>query len=225
MKMSIQSPHRNGLFQRLSLFAIILSALMLNIGSVRAQSSPPSRPILFVHGWCGSAFDWASLFAANSAFWQTLPTGLYTNQTVYIVEYDSAAGTIGFWAETNPGYGANSTLNPLVQIPEASIPPSARLFAINFYDPNPRVTNPTDPAVVTDVSILNKANEVSEVLRHIESITGVQKVNIIAHSMGGLDSRAYVESLASIGACYNDSNLSNSYPDYSANTCSPGSAP
>jgi hypothetical protein len=23
---------------------------------------PPSRPILFVHGWCGSAYDWTQLF-------------------------------------------------------------------------------------------------------------------------------------------------------------------
>jgi len=205
--------------------ALVILALMFGILPMDAQPSPPSRPILFVHGWCDSAFGWASLFAANSAFWQKLPTGLYTNQTVYIVEYDSGTGTIGFWAQTNPGYGANRTLNPLVQIPAASIPPSARFFAINFYDPNPQVANPTDPAVVTDVSILNKANEISVVLRNIESITGVNKVNIIAHSMGGLDSRAYVENLASIGACYNDSNLSNSYPDYSATNCSPGSAP
>jgi hypothetical protein len=42
------------------LFVILLVILTAGV-STYAQSSPPSRPILFVHGWCGSVYDWTPL--------------------------------------------------------------------------------------------------------------------------------------------------------------------
>jgi pimeloyl-ACP methyl ester carboxylesterase len=70
--------------------ALVILALLFGAVPLHAQPSPPSRPILFVHGWCGSAFDWAPFFDPNnpnglSAF---LPAGMYTNQDVYLVEYN-----------------------------------------------------------------------------------------------------------------------------------------
>src|SRR5271157_1262944 len=64
-----------------------------------AQPNPPSRPILFVHGWCGSAYEWAPFFdPANQYRLSALfPAGLYTNPDVYLVEYNRKANTIGFW--------------------------------------------------------------------------------------------------------------------------------
>jgi hypothetical protein len=76
--------------------AILIGALyFLLFFSKAAAQSPPSRPILFVHGFCDNASGWASLFAANSAFRQNLPTGLYTNGTVYFVENDWATLPVG----------------------------------------------------------------------------------------------------------------------------------
>jgi hypothetical protein len=123
---------------------LTILGFLIFLGVAPAQS-PPSRPILFVHGWCGTAFDWASLFAANSTFWQNLPASLYTNSTVYIVEYDSATGSIGYWAETNPGYGANATLNPLFHLPKAKSPRMLDSSRSISMTPIPRSQTPQIP--------------------------------------------------------------------------------
>src|SRR5580704_17717599 len=97
-----------------------LTTLMLLLSglSVCAQT-PPSRPILFVHGWCGSAYDWAPLY---SPLFATLPGSMYPDQTVYYVLYDSVANTIHFWSENAPSAGVNGMLSP---IEESTIPSSA----------------------------------------------------------------------------------------------------
>ena len=177
-------------------------AFLAQLGLLSAQSLP-SRPILFAHGFCGSAFDFEAL---NEPLYQHLPSNLYPSSTIYYVFYDSIKQTTTF-----------SLLSGglLVPIPESSIPSSTRFFSIEFYNPN---TESTDPTSVASVSILNKAYELSQVIKQITSITNSKSVIIVAHSMGGLDARAYVENLASPGFCYQ-----NNTPDYSLPTCTPGS--
>jgi len=193
-----------------------------------AQPSPPSRPILFVHGWCGSAYDWASSFGS---ILNTLPNTMYPDKSVYFVEYNNDSllhpanpqDTFAFYREDEPaGYG--TTLTPYKT---TDIPGDTRFFVINFYDP---LSKGADPANVTRISVLNKAYEIKKVIEQIKEITGVSSVNIVAHSMGGLDARAYVENLASAGACYNYQDPSfnsedpgyGSHTYYSASTCLPG---
>ena len=191
--------------------ALTIVALLLNAGPLHAQDSPPSRPILFVHGWCGSAYDWAPLY---SYLFQILPNSMYPNQTVYLAEYDSVANTVSFWIDNNPSLGADGVFTA---VPVGSIPASARFFVIEFID---SVGYSTDPADVAKISILNKAYELSQVLSQITAITQIPKVNILAHSMGGLDARAYVENMASTGVCFD---YVNNIPAYSG-SCTPGSA-
>ena len=206
-----------GAIKWLQLLAFITLAFGANSVTASAQNSPPSRPILFVHGWCGSAYDWAPLY--NSLF-QTFPTSMYPNQAVFLVQYNSVTNTISFWTENDPSAGANSVLTPIGGVGENPIPPSARFFALQLIDPNSQGTETTDPVNVTKISILNKAYEISQVIARITSITGIPQVNIVAHSMGGLDARAYVENLASPGACYN---YQENTPLY-VSPCDPGSA-
>jgi len=210
-------------------FVCLLVLLSLAITArmpLLAQPSPPSRPILFVHGWCGSAYDWASLFGS---ILNTLPNTMYPDKSVYFVEYNNDSllhpanpqDSYAFYKEDQPA-GYNTTLTSANQ---KDIPPDTRFFAINLYDP---LSNGADPDNVTRISVLNKAYEVKKVIELIKEITGVQSVNIVAHSMGGLDARAYVENLASAGSCnnYQDSSINSPYgshPDYAANTCLPGS--
>ena len=201
------------MFKRLQLLTLLIFSLSLNALPAIAQTLPPSRPILFVHGWCGSPYDWAPLF---DPFSQALPSSMYPNQAVYLVQYNSVANTISFWTEDDPSAGPNTTLTPIA---EDMISSDARFFALQFIDPNPTSTDPTDPANVAAISVLNKAYEISQVVKHIVLITQIQQVNILSHSMGGLDARAYVENMASAGACYD---YANSTPDYTAPTCSPG---
>jgi pimeloyl-ACP methyl ester carboxylesterase len=190
-----------------------LLALLPGAFSADAQTTAPSRPILFVHGWCGSASDWSPLYAP---LFRRLPGNLYPDQTVFWIQYNSLQNTINFWTENNPSLGAAP--GNLQAIDESTIPtehPNARFFALEFIDPN---SLNTDDADVAKISILNKAYDISQVIKHITAVTQVPSVNIVAHSMGGLDARAYVENMASIGACYD---YANNIPAYYG-SCAPG---
>ena len=193
--------------------ALLIIALLLNALPTYAQVSPPSWPILFVHGWCGSPYDWSVFFTPFST---ALPSSMYSNQTVYLVQYDSVTSAITFWVENDPSAGSGTTLT---SIAEDAIPSTARFFALQFIDPTPTSTNPIDPTNVAKISVLNKAYEISQVVANIKTITNAQQVNILSHSMGGLDARAYVENMASTGACYD---YATDTPDYTAATCTPG---
>ena len=210
-----------GVATHLQILTFIILALFLGRGPLYAQPDPPSRPILFVHGWCGSAYDWAPFFdPANQYRLSALfPAGLYTNTDVYLVEYNRKAKTIGFWKEDNPELGSKTKLESV----GTTVPSDARFFALNFIDPDPSSTNPLDPVNVARSSVLNKAYEIAVVAQYIEQLTYSKQINIIAHSMGGLDSRAYVENLASVGDCYDyGTSAGASFYNYTVGTCLPG---
>jgi len=212
---------------RVLLIAGLIAVTSSSFVSFRAtaQPSPSSRPILFVHGWCGNANDWAPLIESLNA---TLPSAMFTsnnqiNKTVYVVEYNSTkADDIAYTF-----YQASDQLgNPVVPfvVPAQNIKPTARFFAIQFYDP---WSNGSEADNVTRISVLNKAYELKKVIEEIKTITNVTSVNVVAHSMGGLDVRAYVENLASAGSCYNyqdntQDSAYGSHPEYSLDTCLPG---
>ncbi|MFZ1008625.1 MAG: hypothetical protein WAN65_17425, partial [Candidatus Sulfotelmatobacter sp.] len=189
-----------------------LGWMLLAISAIFASpmgfaQNPKSQPILFVHGYCGSAFDFQPLL---TPLYQQLPSNLYPNQTVYYVSYNSSSNVVSFYILAN---------GLLVPVNESSIPSTARFFSIIFYDP---VSNSTDSADVVKISVLNKANELSEVINQITIITKAKNVILVAHSMGGLDARAYIENMASAGACYD---YQNNVPDYGLISCVPGSSP
>jgi hypothetical protein len=188
-------------------FLTAFSVLIL-LGVAPAQS-PPSRPILFVHGFCGSAYDVEPML---KNIYSKLDPTLYPSQSLYFVQYNSIHNTIQFWILE----GAGTPLQFLNPVDESAIPQNARFFSIILYDP---VSRSTDPVNVAKISVLNKAYEVSQVIKHITAITHIKDVILIGHSMGGLDSRAYIENMASQGACYD---YNNNLPHYISDTCKPG---
>jgi uncharacterized repeat protein (TIGR03803 family) len=167
----------------------------VNLTVTLPGAASSGRPILFVHGFCDDSRSWKALRDdLSTRLKQNFPT-LYRDTNNYDVYYD---GT--------------SVRFPDVPLPSAS----ARFFSINFYDRN---GGGFDRDGVAQVSILNKADELANVTRAITTLTGTKDVIIVAHSMGGLVSRAYLEYLASKTPCYDY--LFGS-PDY-VNGCSPGS--
>ncbi len=190
------------ILKRLQLVAFILLAFCINSIPTHAQISPPSRPILFVHGFCGSATDFGPLLGP---LYQQLNSSLYPSSTLYYVQYDSVLKTTTFTDVSGN------------QIAVSSIPPNTRFFSIQLYDP---IADSTDSNNVAKISILNKAYEISQVIKQITAITHVGDVIIVGHSMGGLDARAYVENLASPTGCYD---YTNNTPYYIAPQCAPGS--
>src|ERR1019366_7647940 len=159
-------------------FCLVLWLLACQV-ALSAQTLA-SRPILLAHGFCGSALDFQPL---TGPLYQQLPSDLYPSSTVYYVFYDSIKNTTTF--ELLSG-------SLLVPVDESSIPSSTRLFSIMFYDP---VSDSTEANDVAKISILNKAYELSAVIKQITAITKTKDVIVVAHSMGGLDARAYVENL------------------------------
>lgn len=71
-------------------------------------------------------------------------------------------------------------------------PQGATSFAIDFFDHNLRTFGPT---AVADVSIRRKAEELKRVIDYIKVTTGHARVIVVAHGMGGLVGRAYVQGL------------------------------
>jgi len=176
------------------------------IHGVSVGQNPASRPLLFVHGFCGNASDWKPLL---SPLYQQLPTNLYPSAAMYYVLYDSIRHSTTFLIDIN---------GILWPVSESSIPSTTRFFSIEFYDPNGKGSG-IDVDVVK-ISVLNKAYEISQVIKHITAITHIKDVIVVSHSMGGLDTRAYIENMASPGECYD---YSQNKPDYNASTCNPGS--
>jgi hypothetical protein len=198
---TLQNCAFGGAATHLHILAFMILVFFLGQGPLYAQPSPPSRPILFVHGICGDATDFNSLISYLS---QELDWTLYPSSTVYYPYYDSVAQTVKF---------LDSSGN---WIEDTDVPPNTRFFSIKFYDP---IAGSWLPTNVAKISILNKANEIAQVIKHIRAITHVQDVIIVAHSMGGLDARAYVENMASQTVCYD---YPNNQPYYQAPQCAPG---
>jgi hypothetical protein len=98
------------------IFKALVSVVLLSV--ISAAQNPPSRPILFAHGFCGSALDFQPLL---SSLYQQLPQSLYPNSTVYYASYDSVLSTTTFYTLSNGG---------LAEIDEGSIPVTARFFSI-----------------------------------------------------------------------------------------------
>lgn len=70
--------------------------------------------------------------------------------------------------------------------------PQATSFAIDFFDTRERTFSAT---AVAGVSIRRKAEELKRVIDYIKTHTGHARVIVIAHGMGGLVGRAYVQGL------------------------------
>ncbi len=195
----------------LATFAWVFAGLLIFTSNAGGQANPPSRPIIFVHGFCGQTSDWPPL--SGNVFYQlhamfpslyvTPPTGASTNYDIY---YDSSVDGFGYFDPSG---------NTVFQ---SDIPSSTRVFNIRFYDP---VAANFVPGNVAKISILNKAYELSRVINQVTAITHVKDVILVGHSMGGVVSRAYLENMASKGQCYNYGNI---IPDYNNGICSPGSA-
>lgn len=174
------------------LVLVLLAPLSLAQGS----------PILFAHGFCGTAFDFSALY---EPLVNQLPAALYSDPTLYYVVYDSNVPETRFYI-----------LADGLLVPAENIDSSARFFTIIFNDADDESGGRIG---VAQISILNKAYELSKVVKAITHVTGLTDVIVVGHSMGGLDARAYVENLASRGKCYNyDSKV----PDYGLQSCNPG---
>ncbi len=176
---------------------LILVFFLGLLGRSPAQNQKTSgRPILFTHGFYGDSAGWGDSkdpatfrgFVVNSlAIYDNTD---YSNTTNYDLYFDLQTGSV-LWDE----FGDPTKDPPAI----GNVPHSARFFTIVFNSWS--ASNLFDKYAVANVSILNKAYELSQVIKAIAAITHVQDVIIIGHSQGGLVARAYVEQLGSLFPC------------------------
>src|ERR1017187_757083 len=152
-----------------------------------------TRPILFVPGFNENSTAWG-IGGAGVRGWvmsKLNHTPGYSSanaQTEYHLYFD---GTNVRLAQATPG-----DLSPGPIATSGNVPCDARNFAISFYGWATNVLA-FDPLTVDQVSIITKSYELSQVLKAISGLTYVQDVIVIAHSMGALDTRTYLEELGS----------------------------
>jgi pimeloyl-ACP methyl ester carboxylesterase len=168
--------------------SLVALLFMCFSGFCSAQIPAVGRPVLFVHGFCETADVWNSLGTSVANFVLALPS-LYPPDSInpnggkpYQVYWD----------------GQSVKLWPSGEDFLATTPKSARFFAIEFFAPGAfqNSNSSIDATQVAQVSVLNKAGELAAVVRAITTLTHVQDVIVIAHSLGGLDTRAYLEGQA-----------------------------
>jgi trimeric autotransporter adhesin len=188
-----------------------LSPLVTALSFILCAASPSeaqctdataTRPILFVPGFNENSTAWGGSGGIRGNVVQSLAgTPGYSSANAQM-EYDL------YFDGTNVrlAQAAGDDLSPGPVASSENVPCDARNFAISFYGWATNVLA-FDPLTVDQVSIITKAYELSQVLKAISSLTYVQDVIVIAHSMGALDARAYVEELGSTypGACTNAS--------------------
>ena len=165
--------------------SIGLAAVLWITGSACAQSTATGRPILFVHGWCGDADGWGTLQENVTKDLTLLPQSPYTglNNTAFTLYYDSASSSVKLFPSGQ-------------DFLTSGLSASRRFFSINFYAAGAFSDAVVDTTRVCDVSILNKADELAQVIHAITTVTHVKDVIVIAHSMGGLVTRAYMQNWA-----------------------------
>jgi hypothetical protein len=177
-------------YSLLALLFVVLSADYLG-----AQTTPIGLPVLFVHGYCDSP---DSFLPAESAIKQTLESqypalypDLLTQPTPLPDEY------VAFYDGTNVNFQVPGSS----QSTSTSVDSHTRFFLVDFPDGISgdvlyQQFKPNE-LQVAQFSILHKGYELAHIIWRIKQITGAPRVIVVGHSMGGLDSRAYIENLAS----------------------------
>ena len=129
---------------------------------------------------------------AGEAFAQGYPIvfvhGFCSTSSTWDVMFDNLPSRRVGEALVRYHQGANGQVSIL-----ANSPTTGTAFSIDFVDSTGSVE---DPRAVADVSIVDRAGELKAVIDHIKVTTGSPKVILVAHSMGGLVARAYVQGVS-----------------------------
>ncbi len=184
----------------LLLAAVLIISLSASFVSAQCGDPAQTRPILFVHGIWENSNAWGTTKAGQQPGIRdhiiTKLEGTYgypLNSKNYDLYFDGNSFTVR-WAQT-PGT-QNPQSDPIAGY-NGNIPCDARFFSIIFSS--------WGYGDVAKVSVITKAYELSEVIKAITGITFVKDVIVIAHSLGALDARVYLEGLGSEAApCISD---------------------
>ncbi len=197
-----QAPHHTTIKRTVELFhfnfrSIITLIFLLCAYAASAVGQPtcsnpiPTRPILFVHGIWEDSSAWGADSASGlrgdiiSAL--SAQPG-YSNPSNIDLYYSNIDNNVHI------STGPSASSSDLLAV--GNIPCDARFFSIRFFGWS-GLTTAFDPSAVAGISVITKAFELSQVIKAITASTYVKDVIVVAHSLGALDSRAYLEGLGS----------------------------
>lgn len=136
-------------------------------------------PTLFVHGICSNGGTWDDLIAGLRVLAPQRYAGPVSCPDCTDVAYDGSA-VVPLDSEGSPLPG---------DIPES------QTYTIWFRANG--AEDPEDPQQINDVEITDLAYQLVQVIEEIKAVNGVGQVNVVAHSMGGLVTRSYLQGLTS----------------------------
>jgi pimeloyl-ACP methyl ester carboxylesterase len=169
--------------------ALVVFALMfVNANSVYAQTA--GQPILFVHGFCSDSSIWGSDVGTGSGL-----IGSMVNDP-QLAQRFSSDGVTRLYASNGIVYHSKS-VHELGEKSQDEFPnpsPNKRLFTVDFFDD---ATGQFGKQFVNDTGIVHKAAELAAVIKEVARISEASNVIVVAHSLGGLAARAYVQGLGS----------------------------
>ena len=178
-------------------FLVLVVSLGFGSGVARAQSDctgmNPLRPILFVHGIFEDAPAWATGGSGGirGSVAEQLAQNGYANTQDYDLYFD---GTNVRWSQST---STTTDEDPIAS--PGTIPCDARIFSIRYFGwtGTTSISANFTPATVANISVISKAYELSQVIKAVTAATFVKDVILVAHSLGALDSRVYIENLGS----------------------------
>src|ERR1035441_3513826 len=149
--------------------------------------------VIFVHGFCDSPDSFLPLEQSVKSFLISHNQGFYRSSTDYISFYNGSNVEFQLPQTEVPSGQTNA---PLTADQVKADDPAARFFLVALDGTNEGNYWNFDPSVVAQIPIYEKGNELAHIIWAIKDITGAPRVIVVAHSMGGLDTRAYIEGLA-----------------------------
>ena len=170
----------------LKVFALIL-ALMASLLAGVAESTTTQQvgpPVIFVHGICERSMDFVPMAQSVARQLHKSMSQQYPNTTIYsAVASQATSGSVNFYDANG-----NTLLTP---------PANSRFFAISFHDPIFPSNSPSTiyPPWVMSTTVGEKGDELGAVIAAVKQLTGIPKVALVGHSLGGLASRSYLENI------------------------------
>lgn len=174
---------------------LVCAGALVSATPINAQTpSQIGLPVIFVHGICGNADDFLPIEenikqSLHSHYPTLYPLATQPTSDEYVVFYDGSQVRFQLPQSEVTSGDLNS--------PVETVASTTRFFLVALDDPDQSLYQYFDPSITADIPIYTKGNELAQIIWKIKTMTGAPRVIVVAHSMGGLDARAYIENLAS----------------------------
>jgi uncharacterized alpha/beta hydrolase family protein len=156
---------------------------------VAPSAAAAFAPVLFVHGFCSDASTWNPMITTlqHTGVPATRYNDVVGREDLY---YD------GMYVRDRNDQARSYPANPNT-VPAFGSLQRSMVYTITFYDPTNLTFTDTSVALI---DIRDLAGQLAKVIEAIKNVNSVPQVDLVAHSMGGLVSRAYLEGLATSGS-------------------------